>query len=189
MRPDLVISSVETPGLDGIAAAEEVCRDRPVPVILVAGDGAEMAPRALANECVLACLFKPLKDADLQVAISLVRHRFERLQSLRVEVADLRQALENRKLIERAKGMVMRYAHLDEEAAYNRLRRLASDQNRKLAEVAQVVIVSGEVFRELEQAGKYDRPNDAPARRPGRGSPNRNGPRGGTAERETTHVG
>ena len=88
--------------------------------------------------------------------------RFGQFESARKEAADLRQALEERKLIERAKGLVMRYGGLDEREAYRRLRRLASDQNRKLVEVAQAVLTAGEVFHQLEQTPDGEKMSAAP---------------------------
>jgi response regulator NasT len=168
LRPDLVITSTRLPDLDGFAAAEEVCRDRPVPIILVGEDGAEADPRVLANECVLAWLFRPVREPDLGAAVALAVRRFERLQSLRAEVAELRQALEDRKLIERAKGLVMRYAGGEEEEAYRRLRKMASDQNQKLVEVARAVLAAGEVFQQMECLGSGPTGNDGRRRTPHR---------------------
>jgi response regulator NasT len=151
LRPDLVITEVGLAELDGIAVAEEVCRHQPTPIILVLEEQqAESVQRALANQCVLTCLFKPVKEADLGAAIAMTMCRFEQFESLRREAAELRQALEDRKLIERAKGLVMRHAGVDEEDAYRLLRELASHQNRKLVEVTQAVITAGEVFQQLE---------------------------------------
>jgi response regulator NasT len=113
--------------------------------------GATQRPRV--NRCVFACLLKPLKEADLTVAVVVALRQFEQLESAQKEAADLRKALEDRKLTERAKGLLMRYAGVGEEEAYRRLRKLASDQNRKLVEVAQAVLAAGEVFRQMEELG------------------------------------
>ncbi len=152
LRPDLVIAGVELADLDGVAAAEEICRERPTPIIIVpGGQDADAVSRALANPYVLACLFKPVKEADLGVAIALSMRRFEQLESLRKEADGVRQALEERKLIERAKGLVMRYAEVDGEDAYRRLQKLASDQNCKLVELAQAILLAGEAIQQLER--------------------------------------
>jgi AmiR/NasT family two-component response regulator len=82
--------------LDGdlSAAVEEMCREHPVPIILVTADpDAALVQRALANPYVLGCLFQPIKETDWGPAITLARWHFERLQSLHREVAKLRQAL------------------------------------------------------------------------------------------------
>src|SRR5262249_18503968 len=133
-------------------AAEEICRERPIPIILVPeGPDVGALERALDNPYILACLFQPVKEADLEAAIALAVRRFEWIESSRIEITDLRKALEDRKVIERAKGLVMRYAGQDEQEAFRRLRRVASDRNRKLVEVAQNVVVAAEVFQEIEQ--------------------------------------
>ena len=74
--------------------------------------------------------------------------RFEQFQALRRETVDLKQALEDRKLIERAKGLLMKKAELDEADAFRRLQKLASDQNRKLVEIARMLLTAEEAFSE-----------------------------------------
>ncbi len=155
VRPDLVITAIQLPALDGIAAAEEICRDQLTPIILMQGDpDVELVERALDNPCILAWLSLPIKETDLRLAIAFAMRRFQQFELLRKEAADLRQTLEERKFIERAKGMVMRYAGLDEQEAFRRLRKMASDQNRKLADVAQVILTAGQVFDALGPAGE-----------------------------------
>jgi response regulator NasT len=96
---------------------------------------------------VLAYLGRPVHPAALRAAVAAAA----RLRALEDEVAELRQALEDRKMVERAKGLVARYVGVGEEEAYRRLRSLASHENRKLVEVAQGLIAAGHVFRALEQ--------------------------------------
>jgi response regulator NasT len=150
-HPDLVITDVRMPDIDGIAAAEEVNRESPVPVILVTGHHeAEVLARA-AGDHIMAYLSKPAKPVDLQAAINLAMTRFSHFTALRQEAASLRQALEDRKIVERAKGAVMKRLRLDEPEAFRRLRKLASDTNNKLVDLAQEVLKAEEVFQSLEQ--------------------------------------
>src|SRR5207302_1125226 len=108
LRPDLVIADIRMPDLDGIDAAEEIYRDRPVPIILIsAHHDPELIERASRNH-ILAYLVKPIRQGDLQPAIGIALRRFEQFQALRQEADDLRQALEDRKVIERAKGLLMK---------------------------------------------------------------------------------
>jgi hypothetical protein len=79
--------------------------------------------------------------------IALAMRRFEQFQSLRREAADLRQALEDRKIIERAKGILMKKAHLEEHDAFRWLQRLASDKNLKLVDLARMIITAEEAFQ------------------------------------------
>ena len=92
-------------------------------------------------------LVKPIKQADLEPAIALAVRRFEQFEALRKEAADLRQALEDRKIIERAKGMLMKKVGLDEQEAFRRLQKMAMDKNRKLVEVAQMVLTAEQAFQ------------------------------------------
>jgi AmiR/NasT family two-component response regulator len=146
-RPDLVITDIKMPDMDGIAAAVQIYEDKPVPVILVSAyHDAELVERAEADH-ILAYLVKPIKQTDLAPAIAIAMRRFAQFQSLRKEAADLRQALEDRKVVERAKGVLMRRAVLDEQTAFRRLQKIASDRNRKLVDVAQMILVAEEAMQ------------------------------------------
>lgn len=139
-EPDLVITDVKMPDMDGIEAAQTICRERPLPVILVSAyHDSELIARAEVDH-VLAYLVKPIGQAQLQPAISLAIRRFNELQALRQEAADLRQALADRKLIERAKGLLTKLTGIDEPTAFRRLQELAADRNQKLVQAAQSVL-------------------------------------------------
>ena len=146
LRPDLVITDIKMPDMDGIDAAVQIYRDAPVPVILVSAyHDAEFIRRAEADH-ILAYLVKPIKQADLEPAIGLAMRRFEQFQALRKEATDLKQALEDRKVIEKAKGVLMKKANLGENDAFRRLQKLASDKNRKLIEIAHMILTADEAF-------------------------------------------
>jgi response regulator NasT len=147
VNPDLVITDIKMPDMDGIDAAREVCRSRAVPVILVSGyHDRELIERAESHD-ILAYLVKPIKQADLEPAISLAMRRFQQFQALAKEAGDLRKALVDRKIIERAKGILMKKANLDEPDAFRRMQRLASDKNRKLIEIAHMILTAEEAFQ------------------------------------------
>jgi response regulator NasT len=134
------------PDMDGIDAAAQVYRNNPIPVILVSGyHDAKYLARAQENH-VLAYLVKPIQDADLATAIAVATGRFAEFQALRKEAADLRQAMADRKIIEQAKGILMKQVGLDEQAAFHRLRKLSMDQNRKLVEIAQMILTAEKAF-------------------------------------------
>jgi len=146
-KPDLVITDIKMPVIDGIDAAIEICQDGPIPIILVSAyHDRELVSRA-GESHVLAYLVKPIGQQDLETAISIVMRRFEQFQDLRREAADLRQAMEDRKIIERAKGILMQRAELSEDEAYRRLNKTARDGNRKLREVAQSILTAEELLR------------------------------------------
>jgi response regulator NasT len=147
-RPDLVITDIKMPDMDGIEAATHLYEVAPVPVILVSAyHDPELIHRAEADH-IMAYLVKPIKQADLEPAIGLAMRRFEQLQELRKETADLRQALEDRKVVERAKGAIMKRAGLDEAEAFRRLQKTASDRNLKLVEAARMILTAEEAFRQ-----------------------------------------
>jgi response regulator NasT len=139
-RPDLIITDIKMPDMDGIQAAEEISRDGPIPVILVSAYHRPQLFERASGDHILAYLVKPTKQADLEAAIAIAMRRFGQFQALRKEAAGGRQALEERKLIERAKGLLMKQAAVDEEEAFRRLRKMARDRNQKLAEVARVMM-------------------------------------------------
>jgi response regulator NasT len=143
-QPDLVITDIKMPDMDGIDAADQIYRQRALPIILVSAyHDADLIARAEADH-VLGYLVKPIKPADLEPTIALAMRRFEQFQTLQKEAADLRQALEDRKLIERAKGVIMRRARLDEQDAFRRLQKLASEKSRKLVDIANMILVAEE---------------------------------------------
>ena len=146
VHPDLVITDIKMPDMDGIDAATQIYRDGPIPVILVSAfHDAEFIRRAEADH-ILAYLVKPIKQADLEPAIAIAMRRFEQFQALRKETTDLKQALEDRKVIEKAKGLLMKKANLGEQDAFRRLQKLASDKNKKLVEIAQILLTADEAF-------------------------------------------
>ncbi len=147
LRPDLVITDIKMPDMDGIDAAGQIYRQEPIPVILVSAyHDAEFIRRAEADH-ILAYLVKPIKQADLEPAIAIAMRRFEQFEALRKEATDLRQALEDRKVIERAKGILMKKADLDEQEAFRRLQKIASDKNKKLIEIARIILTAEEAFQ------------------------------------------
>jgi AmiR/NasT family two-component response regulator len=143
-NPDLVITDIKMPDLDGIDAAVRIYQGQAIPVILVsAHHDPELIKRAEADH-IMGYLIKPIKQADLEPAIALAMRRFEQFEALRKESAHLKQALEDRKLIERAKGILMKRTGLDEPSAFRRLQKTASDRNLKLAEVARMIVTAEE---------------------------------------------
>jgi response regulator NasT len=150
-RPDLVITDIKMPDLDGIETSIALNRERQTPVILVsAHHDAEIMTR-LAADHIMGYLVKPITEADLKTVIAVAMLRYRHFQALAKEAADLRQALEDRKVIERAKGALMRRLRVDEEEAFRRLRSFASEQNLKLVEVGRRILAAEEVFSHLDR--------------------------------------
>ncbi len=166
--PNFVITDIHLPDGPALPTLAEATRDRRVPVVVVATDLTADALAAARDLPVEAALTKPVTPAALRAAVARAVRRFALDEALRAEVADLRQALEDRKLVERAKGIVCRRLGLDEQEAFRSLRKLSNDKNRELADVARRVIDCDEVFAELELAAD-------PAPRDGRRRPRHNG--------------
>lgn len=142
LKPDLAILDIKMPELDGIEAAKQMMTERPLPIILLtAYSEQELAERA-AEANVSAYLMKPVSEHDLLPAIALAVQRFKEFQSLHQEVDNLRDALETRKLVERAKGILMRRLSLTEEEAFRRMQRRSQNENKKLGEIAQAIITA-----------------------------------------------
>lgn len=144
LKPDLIISDIRMPEMDGIEAALEISRECPAPIVLVSAyHDPDLIERAETSS-VMAYLIKPIQRADLETAIAIARRRFEQMSDSEREVATLRKSLEDRKLIERAKGILMKKAGIPEDEAFRRMQRMSSDTNRKLAEVAKLILAAEE---------------------------------------------
>ncbi|ACU97590.1 ANTAR domain-containing response regulator [Saccharomonospora viridis] len=140
LKPDLVILDVKMPKLDGIEAAAKITGDRIAPVvILTAFSQRELVERA-REAGTMAYLVKPFAKRDLVPAIELAVSRFSELQALEAEVAGLNERLETRKLIDRAKGLLMTHQGLTEPDAFRWIQRTAMDRRTTMKAIAQAVI-------------------------------------------------
>lgn len=142
LRPDLVILDVKMPKLDGIDAAAQITGDRVAPVvILTAFSQRDLVERA-REAGTMAYLVKPFAKRDLVPAIELAVSRFTELQALESEVAGLNDRLEARKLIDRAKGLLMSGQGLTEPDAFRWIQRTAMDKRTSMKAVAEIIIES-----------------------------------------------
>ena len=139
-RPDLVVLDVKMPRLDGISAAERIAAARIAPVVmLTAFSQRELVERARAAGA-MAYLVKPFGKADLLPAVELALSRYDELVALEREVVDLRDRLETRKLVDRAKGALQARHGLDEAAAYRWVQRTSMDRRMTMRQVAELVL-------------------------------------------------
>jgi two-component system, response regulator PdtaR len=145
-RPDLVITDIKMADMDGIEAAARIYKNAPVPVILVSAHHDSEFIRRAEGDYILAYLVKPIKQADLEPAIGIAMRRFKQFDTYRKESSNLKQALEDRKVIEKAKGVLMKKAGLGEHDAFRRLQKLASDKNRKMIEIARIILTAEEAL-------------------------------------------
>jgi response regulator NasT len=137
-KPDLAILDVKMPVLDGISAAEKIISIAPV-LMLTAFSQRELVERA-RDAGVMAYVVKPFSIGDLVPAIEIAISRHLQMRTLADEVADLHERLETRKLIDRAKGILMQALNLAEPEAFSWIQRAAMDRRLTMKEVAQAVI-------------------------------------------------
>ncbi|MEY4970488.1 MAG: hypothetical protein RLZZ277_719 [Actinomycetota bacterium] len=136
--PDLCILDVKMPVLDGISAAEKIISIAPV-LMLTAFSQRELVERA-RDAGVMAYVVKPFSIGDLVPAIEIAMSRHAQMKSLADEVADLHERLETRKIIDRAKGILMKALNLSEPEAFSWIQRAAMDRRLTMKDVAQAVI-------------------------------------------------
>ena len=137
-KPDLAILDVKMPRLDGISAAQEIIATCPV-LMLTAFSQRELVDRA-RDAGVMAYVLKPFTINDLIPAIEIAISRHLQMKSLAAEVADLHERLETRKIIDRAKGILMAALDLSEPQAFSWIQKAAMDRRLTMKEVAQAVI-------------------------------------------------
>ena len=137
-KPDLAILDVQMPVLDGISAAEKIISIAPV-LMLTAFSQRELVDRA-RDAGVMAYVVKPFTISDLVPAIEIAISRHTQMRSLADEVANLHDRLETRKIIDRAKGILMKALNLTEPEAFSWIQRAAMDRRITMKEVAEAVI-------------------------------------------------
>ena len=142
LKPDMAILDIIMPEMDGIEATRQIMNEHPLPIILLSAySQCDLADRA-AGAHAAAYLVKPVSDSDLLPAISLAISRFKEFQALHQEVDDLRETLETRKMVERAKSIMMRRLHLSEEEAFRRLQLRSQNENRKMGDLAKAIVTA-----------------------------------------------
>jgi len=146
LKPDLVIMDIKMPELDGIDAAKAITAKGPMPIILITGlSSDEMASKAV-EAGVFAYLVKPVTKKQLEPAIKLAMARYEEFKSLKVEVDDLKDAIETRKLVERAKGILMKRCNISEDDAFKLLQTHSQKENKKMREIADTIISASKLI-------------------------------------------
>ncbi|HEY8406339.1 MAG TPA: response regulator [Gaiellaceae bacterium] len=141
-QPDLALMDVKMPRLDGIEAARRILDERPIPIVMLTAYGQQELVARAAEAGVFGYLVKPFREQDLLPAIQTARARHEELQALREEAESLQEALAARKVIERAKGLLMEKEGLTEDEAFSRLRRASQASQRPLKVIAEAVVAT-----------------------------------------------
>jgi len=149
-RPDLIISSVDMRDGSAIDALIKISEDKPIPAIIVTDNDSLKEVEHALEDHVMAYLLLPLDKDQIQPTIYLVLRRFEQFEALHEEVQDLRQTLADRKIIERAKGVLMSQEQCDEDDAFRKLQRKATDRRTKLVKIANEILAAQEELSESE---------------------------------------
>jgi two-component system, response regulator PdtaR len=140
-KPDLCIFDIRMPKLNGMEAARQIQSHQPTPVIILSAHTESGLGTEAADVGAFAYLVKPFTAGQLKPAVEMALANFEKLRKVN-------DALETRKVVERAKGILMRQTGLDEEAAYLRLQKTARNENHKILDVARAIILAEQLRRE-----------------------------------------
>jgi response regulator NasT len=141
-RPDIAILDVKMPRLDGIEAARRIIAERPIPIVMLTAYSQEELVSRAVEAGVFGYLVKPFREADLLPAIQAATARHAELAALREEADSLTEALATRKVVERAKGLLMEREGLTEQEAFARLRKASQVSGRPMKVVAEALIAT-----------------------------------------------
>lgn len=140
LDPELAILDVKMPGYDGLEAARRIVAERPIPIVLLTAYGQRDLVEAATRAPVMAYLVKPVKEAELLATIEIAATRFAERLTMAEQQATLRDELDDRKIIERAKGLLMARDGLSEEDAHRHIQSLARRQRRTMRAVAERIL-------------------------------------------------
>ncbi len=146
LKPDLIMMDIRMPEMEGTEAAARIHDQMQVPIIMLTAYADKETVRKAEAAGALAYLVKPVSEVELPPAINIAMARFREIQGLRTQVNELEDSLEARKLIERAKGILMQRLGLNERDAYERLRQRARDKRAKMKDIAQAIIEAEELL-------------------------------------------
>lgn len=142
LKPDLVIMDIRMPEVDGIVAAETLTRERIAPVVLLTAYSDHQLVERAREAGVVGYVVKPFREAELRPVIELSLARFDEFRTLEREVGNLNEALESRKVVERAKGVLMESYGLKESEAFHRIRKTSMDARKSMREVADAILLT-----------------------------------------------
>jgi response regulator NasT len=145
-RPDVIIMDIKMPVMDGIEAARQIISEVPCAILFLSSFGEQELVEQAGEAGGLAYLIKPFRKEDLAPALEIAVRRFRQLSAQSREIEHLKDTLETRKLIERAKGILMDRHHMSEEEAFKRIHFQARNQNKKMREIAQSIITAADLM-------------------------------------------
>jgi len=144
LKPDVVLMDIKMPNMDGIQAAKILTEEQIAPVVLLTAYGQKELVDKAKEAGVVGYLVKPFREADLLPAIEVALSRFGEFKTVRQEVEDLQNALETRKLVERAKGILMDTQGMDENEAFRKIQKMSMNTRKPMKEVAEAIIIAHE---------------------------------------------
>jgi len=142
LEPDVVIMDIKMPGMDGIEAAKILTEEKIAPVVLLTAYSQRDLIERAKEAGVVGYLVKPFREADLAPAIELALARFEEFRTLEKEVDNLKEALETRKKVEQAKGILMEKQGLSEHEAFRKIQKMSMNTRKPMKEVAEAIILA-----------------------------------------------
>ena len=145
LKPDIVIMDIKMGDMDGIEAAKVLTEERVAPVVLLSAYSQRELVERAREAGVVAYLVKPYREEDLSPTIEIALARFREFQELQTQVTDLQQALETRKLVDRAKGILMDKQGLTEAEAFRKIQKMSMDNRKPMKEVAEAIILAHQV--------------------------------------------
>ncbi|MBI3754364.1 MAG: response regulator [Deltaproteobacteria bacterium] len=142
LSPDVILMDIKMPGMDGIEAVTAINQLKPVPIIAFTGRQDAETIKRVVDAGVMAYLVKPVREEELLPTIELAISRFNEFQALSRENLDLKETIAARKIIERAKGLLMEKEGLSEREAFSRIQKLSMDRRRTMKEIAEILITA-----------------------------------------------
>ncbi len=148
LRPDLVIMDIKMPDLDGIQAARILTEERIAPVLLLTAFSQQELIEGAKEAGVVGYIVKPFRESELVPAIEVALARFREFKALEKELTDTRNILETRKIVERAKGVLMDTQGLKEAEAFRKIQKLSMNTRKSMREVAEAILLANQVGKE-----------------------------------------
>jgi AmiR/NasT family two-component response regulator len=151
LRPDLVIMDIKMPDMDGIEAAQVLTAEKIAPVLLLTAYSQQDLIDRAKDAGVVGYLVKPFRESNLAPAVEITLSRFQEFQTVQKEVDDLKEALETRKVVDRAKGILMDTQGLTEQDAFRRIQKMSMNMRRPMKDIAEAIVLAHDVKDEKQE--------------------------------------
>ena len=145
LRPDIVIMDIKMPDMDGIEAAQILTEERVAPVLLLSAYSQQELVQRAQKAGVAGYMVKPFRESDLSPAIEVALARFSEFRAMAREVDDLQEALETRKVVDRAKGILMDTQGLSETEAFRKIQKMSMNNRKSMRTVADAIILAHQI--------------------------------------------